>query len=73
MFNYKCIFNACPFSVMSTWQLEKPTTQLQEIEDTQHSYSVTTHTSTLLFLYSYCLIVISGLAGFEGTRISFSP
>ena len=53
MFNYKCIFNACPFSVMSTWQLEKPTTQLQEIEDTQHSYSVSTHTSTVPLQLSF--------------------
>ena len=60
------------FSVVSTWQMEKPATQLQEIKDTQHSYSISTHTSKLMFLYN-CMIIISGLAGFEGTRISFSP
>ena len=59
MFNYKCIFNAYPFSAMSTWQLEKPTTQLQEIEDTQHSYSVSTHTSTVSL--QLCFFVFNNL------------
>ena len=35
------------FSVMSTWQLEKPTTQLQEIQDTQRAFPVRPHTDCM--------------------------
>ena len=35
------------FAVMSTWQLEKPTTQLQEIQDTQRAFPVRPHTDCM--------------------------
>ena len=44
VFNYKCIPDACPFAVMSTWQFEKSTIQLQEIQDTQRAFPVRAHT-----------------------------
>ena len=42
------------FAVMSTWLLEEPATQLQEIEDTQHASSV----SQYLCCLSSTLVVI---------------
>ena len=42
------------FAVMSTWLLEEPATQLQEIQDTQHASSVSQSVLMLTFLYSCC-------------------
>ena len=39
------------FAVMSTWQLEKPTTQPQEIQDTQHAFPVRAHTDYMCASY----------------------
>ena len=39
------------FAVMSTWQLEKLTTQLQEIQDTQRVFPVRAHTDYMCAPY----------------------
>ena len=39
------------FAVMSTWQLEKPSTQPQEIQDTQHAFPVRAHTDYMCAPY----------------------
>ena len=47
-FNYTSISDACPFCCGVNLPIGKPTIQLQEIEDTQHGYLVSSHLTVSL-------------------------